>query len=450
MPTLNANLGFGPALADGRASGPPPPVEALIHHWKLDDTSGDAIDSVGSADLTNNGALQDTVGQYQNGRSAYFDGTDMMEATVPISKNSMTFTCWVRPDDFQNGVQTLMGVNTDPANEDGTRALQLNNTTGTARFRTGYDAGQETVNGVTQLTASKFWFVCGVKDDDAQEIRIYVEGLLENTKDVSSRTYTAAIDTFELGSRFMGSNFLKGWLDDLRYYNYALDATEIMAIYDSCDGIGHYRDLIFWSKLDSPTTARDFSLHAAHVSVQGGPTMQVAGQVNDAADFDGNNDEMYFTNVGLIARMQALAGWTLCFHAEASSFEADEAAIAMLDSVGSSDGFAFYPYHDEGFNALQIWWDNGLFNDAVAYSASGFKHFTWRNETTILSKLFVDGSLLDTINHGARDLSTVDQLSIGSWDSGIEHYAGSIDDVRIYKIELSDADIATVAAMTAP
>ena len=56
----------------------------LLGHWKLDDLSGDAIDSSTLAphDGTVSGATQNFAGIYQNGRAYDFDGVNDIVTTA--------------------------------------------------------------------------------------------------------------------------------------------------------------------------------------------------------------------------------------------------------------------------------------------------------------------------------------------------------------------------------
>jgi len=69
----------------------------LVSYYKLDETSGAVIDSVGSNDGTNNGSTQGVTGKIN---TAYdFDGiNDYMDIPVKPTLNSFTISQWVKFD----------------------------------------------------------------------------------------------------------------------------------------------------------------------------------------------------------------------------------------------------------------------------------------------------------------------------------------------------------------
>jgi hypothetical protein len=80
----------------------------LIASWEMDEASGNAIDSHGSNDLTDNGSGL-TAGGWRNFENSYFskaDNTDLSTGNIDF-----TFQMWINPDDWSaaGGFSVLAG-----------------------------------------------------------------------------------------------------------------------------------------------------------------------------------------------------------------------------------------------------------------------------------------------------------------------------------------------------
>ena len=82
-------------------------TDAIIFYWKLDESSGNAADSVGSATLTNNNSVSFATGKLNNGAS--FDGTnDYLEATgLSLVTNEWSYALWLKSDLANTNNRTL-------------------------------------------------------------------------------------------------------------------------------------------------------------------------------------------------------------------------------------------------------------------------------------------------------------------------------------------------------
>lgn len=75
-----------------------------VHGWKLDETSGTRVDSIGSMDLTDNNTVTSATGKFSNAaqftaaNSEYLSHAD--DASLDIGDISFAFRCWVYFDDL--------------------------------------------------------------------------------------------------------------------------------------------------------------------------------------------------------------------------------------------------------------------------------------------------------------------------------------------------------------
>lgn len=227
------NLALG-----GTSSGPGTniwtlPESGTVAHWKLDETSGTAAaDSAGS----NHGTLVNGPTRVTGkcGKALRFDGYNDY---VSISNSAcfqvtraLTIAAWVKGETWPNNTSwanvVLRKGDANPNNWQlaiwqGKVALYL-------------DANDDVgVTGTTTLATNTWYHVAGTWDGST--VRIYVNGVLNNTP--VSRTAAISTDTrpVYLGGRSGSTDILKGTLDDVRFYNKALSAAEITTLYNGGD-----------------------------------------------------------------------------------------------------------------------------------------------------------------------------------------------------------------------
>jgi hypothetical protein len=221
----STNVTFtGIALAP--ASAPP----ELIGHWMFDEsTSTNALDST-----TNNhhGVLIGsplpswTSGVFSNALS--FDGVQN-EVAVPSSANlsppnALTVSAWVRPVST-NGDFTVAKWATNDLS--GSYLLWASPTN--AALELFLNGTNRTLTGTTYLSISNWHHLAGVFN--STQLLLYVDGALD--------TNAAASGTVDVVSEPLRMGGVKGGLDDVRLYNYALASTNVLALYETdTDGDG--------------------------------------------------------------------------------------------------------------------------------------------------------------------------------------------------------------------
>jgi hypothetical protein len=99
------------------------------------------------------------------------------------------------------------------------------------RLEIGIDSSHPAVNGVTTIPINKWTFVAGTYDGSI--MKVYVNGVLDN-----SSSLTGSIDTnnmpLSIGRSGYGANYFKGKTDEVKIWNKALNATEVLNEYGFC------------------------------------------------------------------------------------------------------------------------------------------------------------------------------------------------------------------------
>ena len=199
-----------------------------VAYYKLDETSGDAIDLINA----NNGTLVGGVTQGVAGKigNAYsFDGVDGYVNTssyqIPNS-NSFAVSLWVFFEDYGGGSQTLYG------NRD--QGIWLHHS-GSANNVYGEIKRGGQVNIPTGDMNNNEWFHIVFMRDENNRVSIWLNGVeKENT------IFSGTIDSFsnDIGRTSTFSPFyFKGKLDEISIFNSALTQAQISELYNNGNGI---------------------------------------------------------------------------------------------------------------------------------------------------------------------------------------------------------------------
>lgn len=245
-----SNVASGSSGGGGSEPDPEPPATTLINGivsaWKLDDVSGDAIDSVGDNNGTVSGATQNIAGKINTAYS--FDGNDFIAAdsvVIDVAANtSGTWSAWVKPTDATPAaVQYIMGFGDTNANE---RISLFINTTGVLQCFCAI-AGVNQFNKATTSPAFSdgVWTHVAVTQTGSG-ITLYVNGVaVAQSYSVSTNitrwmSSVAGVDNFRIGCLNFNNggnlNFFNGSIDDVNIWNRALTADEVTELYNSGAG----------------------------------------------------------------------------------------------------------------------------------------------------------------------------------------------------------------------
>jgi hypothetical protein len=210
---------------------------SLVGLWRLGELSGTtAFDSKGSNNLTHSGGV--TVGAGgaltgDNDKAASYDGVDDFSSRADTAAfepglGSFTWEMW-----FQTGVTTRVGLyrHSDGSNVNGVLLDVNGSAVGQVRVQV-QSLAAATTGGT--YNDGGWHHVAGVLDRSNNQLRLYVDGALKATTDVSSYS---AVNLDSTGTVQVGSVsspvFMSGKLDEVALYNTALSASKIKDHYDA-------------------------------------------------------------------------------------------------------------------------------------------------------------------------------------------------------------------------
>ncbi len=165
-----------------------------------------------------------------------FDGIDdkITVASHPTLNysNALNFTVevWVKTTQTGTGNKVIAGK------YDGNPAwwLGFDASTGNAKFSFRSSTGDDyaEVTATTPINDGKWHFLAGVKSFDNSELKIYVDGNLENTITASYNGNFDGNNSLTIGN-YAGNYFFGGRVDELRLYDRAINSDEIISHYNN-------------------------------------------------------------------------------------------------------------------------------------------------------------------------------------------------------------------------
>jgi hypothetical protein len=217
-------------------------TDDLISYWKLDESSGNASDSVGSVTLTNNNTVGYATGKINN--CADFGSSN--------SNKSLTTTNKLGIDGGEVSISAWVNCTTLPANNsDRQHAVDNGNNTSKVHYGVGviktsdkvhlfWNRGRSGVVDNTVLSTitpdTGTWYHL-VMTYDGTDVRGYINGELDKSVASSGNGSGNPGEGTTIGCYVSGSSeFFSGKVDEVGVWDRALSSSEVTALYNSGNG----------------------------------------------------------------------------------------------------------------------------------------------------------------------------------------------------------------------
>lgn len=222
-------------IAAGAKAPPTPPAGtpglAGVASWQFDETSGtQAADSVGSHPLTITGGAEWVPGV--RGNAVQFDGTGSAVSNGTVLRTDGTnysISAWVKFDRLDGAFQTIVGEDGDQNS-----AFFLQWSGADQKLAFSFVGVRALANAVT-VQPNVWYHVVGVRDITASTLTVYVNGAKAGQANVLGSADTAT-GGLTVGRGKYGGNpvdYLHGAVDDVRAFDRALSADEVVQLYAS-------------------------------------------------------------------------------------------------------------------------------------------------------------------------------------------------------------------------
>jgi hypothetical protein len=215
-------LGVAPSLLDN-----------LVAYYKLDETSGPRIDSVGSNNMTDNGSVGSAVGKV--GNAASFDGTNWL-STSPLTgiTSDLSISLWAYIRSLPDAVGGVI------ANKNNWGAIWI------TRFATTQILGGRIVQSdgtqvsfpgpaSAEIPLNTWLHIVLIVDSASLTATLYRDTTAINSLTYDGTIRSVAAGTLKIG--LQGTEYIDGLIDEVGIWNRALTAAEIAILYNGGSGI---------------------------------------------------------------------------------------------------------------------------------------------------------------------------------------------------------------------
>lgn len=212
----------------------------LIHYWKLDESSGDALDSVGSMTLTNQNSTAFVQGKINNAADLERDVSNSFRSTIDMASGTLasyTMCSWFKPESTPaDGLAHHIWSSYDVVGSMDLTYVNFGPGGGNVKgiwFRHFDGANEPHVLYEETLDTSSYYHACGTWD--GATVSLYVNGVFVDSNPSTGIDQSFSNQGTAIGNDAGGSPF-DGIIDEVGFWNRALSASEISQLYNG--GVG--------------------------------------------------------------------------------------------------------------------------------------------------------------------------------------------------------------------
>ena len=401
-------------------------TEQLVLHWQLDEGSGTTLND--ASGHNRHGAFQTGTPTWTTGPrdgALDFSGSNDVRSNAvfnPPIRGTVAF--WMKQEDTVSETERILGTSDNwevYIGSDGRVGFDLGATGTTSGFVT--DSSLNVVN--------RWYHVVGVYDTVDDTYAIYIDGELH--KSGSYNLADQSSNYLSLGTRYGSSERFDGTIDDVRIYNYELDAEEIAELYGL---VGHWK-----FNEGSGSIASDSTAFGNDATINGATwATDCAG--NTTLSFDGVGDNAQTNSDFEPPSEGTIAFWFLS--------EDPAGGHQRLWGVGGdyemrqeADGTLYCDLTTEG--------NIGGFHTSEPLVSAKWYHVVAIYDTDDESyAIYIDGELNKSgISSDGMTPQSAARLTFGTRTGSSDYWQGSMRDFRIYNRKILDSEILELAGVIA-
>ncbi len=404
-----------------------------------------------------------TSGKFGNGIS--FDGSnDYVNTGVTVSSlgltNKATFSFWAKK--VADSTTSPFGNNNEGSDGQDRDVFSFFDVAGTFWLRA--NAGSQVTLNAGTWSAGVWYNVVGVYDGST--LKLYVNGV-EIASSALTGNLLSTSATWKMGRRGEGSGlyYWNGVLDDVRIYNRALSATEVLNLYNDTSGVSQHilngsmntqltSGLVGMWDFNGPrlnsTTSTDASGNGNNGALTGATGAQnkpqpKPGVIGQALNFDGTDDYLSLGSNSITGTSAySIAAW-----------------LKAANTTQGSGGYGVAVTMGNGASGQQAyvgWVGTAQVGTSVSYGGGGYgKNYgsgitditNWHHVAMTSSgggtqtiTIYVDGVQTNQSTETFSIASTARRIGAGD-DGGVlnYYYNGLVDEARVYNRALSASEV---------
>lgn len=265
-------------------------TDNLVSYWKLDESSGNATDIVGSNTLTNNNTATYSAGKINNGVNLASASSQSLSASDSASLSltgDFTFSFWVKlASNPSSGQEFNLITKYLPTGNQRSYQVLYSEDSGNYNISLNINAdGASASTNVSWLSVNLgtgTWKHIVIKyTASTHTSEAYVNGSSLGTKDSVRTSIFDSTAPFVLGSTNAGGSYLNGSLDEMGIWSRPLTSDEVTELYNSDNGIQYPFSL----DVSAPTLSITVTLNAPTLVLENplsvsAPTLGITATLN--------------------------------------------------------------------------------------------------------------------------------------------------------------------------
>ena len=457
------------------------PYDGLTHYYRLDETSGTRIDSIGSLDAAEfNGTVNNDDGII--GNAALFNSTSGLGdpgiqtaggTSIVAGSNTdpFSFSVWAW---FNNnsGFYNVFGQSLSSSNRESISLFLPNISTGTPPDQNftagtmallvssdGTPATRLVLEALNPTPLNQWIHFIGIYD--GANLSLYQNGILQESKPIA-QIFRNIVDPFAIGG-IQNNSRLQGRVDELCFYDRALTSDEIFTLYNLGRGRTIHKqetpvglitpavpleNLNHYWKFDEASGTRVDSINSADLTEVNGPISSTTGIISNAVVLNGSNQ--YLENASVDAgpgNLSVSAWFNPDFVHTGTIFSKDDTIqtnrrgflIRLIN-----DGSIVYGASPQGLSDP----DRGVITTSTSlYNAGTWQHVVMTyNAANGFMELYYNGELVGTNtvpNSIVGPFITGEEFRVGTRQSNtlIDYFDGDIDEIALYHKVLTQREV---------
>ncbi len=422
----------------------------LTSHYEFDEGSGSTVSdlSLGATPATATGSYSWATSGHSGSALRLSGGYATTASPVVDTTNSYTVSSWVRLTSITSGNHNIVGQ--DGANVSGF-FLQHKNWNGGNKWALvteGSDIHDPSTTefvatSTTSATAARWTHVVGVYDDTADAVRVYVNGVLEDSTPASADFNATGSLTIGV-AKYNGvrSDHFPGDIDEVRTFNTALGSADVADLYNLTASA-------YW-QMDENTGTSLADSSGSNRPATAANTAWTTGYSGSGLSFNGSTSVATASAAVRTDNSFTVAAWVYL------------AATGATRTAVSQDGTSYSGFqlgYDGGLNKFVFRMRSGDSTTGViaatstaAPTTNAWTHLTGVfDDTNDMIILYVNGVRQSRVIGYVTEWSATGSTVIGrarSAGAAAEHWSGRIDEVRLYKQALDGSALTDVRGMT--
>ncbi|MFC1623921.1 LamG domain-containing protein [Candidatus Omnitrophota bacterium] len=387
------------------------------------------------------------------GKALTFDGTGDYVAIIDndsldFGTGDFSYSVWVKMSVDDGSYPTILRKG-DGSGGDARWGLSVDNNAANDGILYTHFTDTEANSATNLSTTAGYnddnWHFVMITFTNGENARLYIDGVLKDTLNVSSLNNMDSAADLYIG-RYSAGYYFNGLIDDVRIYNYARSASQVMQDYNAgvvahagvssgvADPWGGALPIGHW-RMDENTgaLARDASGNGYDGTLTNMTEADwVHGKHGSALDFDGSGDYVRTSTINLAST------FTVAFWMKPTTLYDYGDPL----SAGTADKYLTFVTYANGSMDYNL--GNGTsWGSGVTAAAATFVNDTWYHIAGTASggqiELFVNGISKGT----ASNSNSINQvLNIGSRTVSSYDFNGLVDDVKVYGYARTQAQVA--------